>query len=166
MWEAHFLLAGHTKRQPVPTIFEAEERQFQLPPLHDNALEDAYDEMELIGFPVTLSYFDMLKTTYRGDTLACELIGKTGRKVRMVGDLVTIKYVHTVKKEWMHFGCFLDQKGEFFDTVHFPQTLQRYPFSGQGVYLIEGKVVEEFGFPSIEVDKLARLPFNVDGRRD
>ena len=166
MWEAHFMLAGQPKRQSVPAIFETEERQFVLPSLHDNALEDAYDEMELIGFPVTLSYFDMLKTTYRGNAFACQLIGQIGRKVRMVGDLVTIKYVHTVKREWMHFACFLDQKGEFFDTVHFPQSLHKYPFTGQGVYLIEGKVVEEFGFPSVEVNKMARLPFMVDGRRD
>jgi DNA-directed DNA polymerase III PolC len=166
MWEAHFLLSGQPKRQAVPAIFETEERRFELPPLLENTLEDAYDEMELLGFPVTQSYFDMLKTSYRGDTLAAELIGKVGQKVRMVGDLVTIKYVHTVKKDWMHFGCFLDEKGEFFDTVHFPQSLHKYPFTGQGLYLIEGKVVEEFGFPSVEVQKLGRLPFRVDGRRE
>ena len=51
----------------------------------------------------------------------------------------------------------LDQ-GEFFDTTHFPQSLKHYPFKGYGVYLIFGKVVEEFGFPSIEVEKLAKLP--------
>jgi DNA-directed DNA polymerase III PolC len=166
MWEAHFLLSGQPKRQAVPVIFETEERRFELPPLLDNTLEDAYDEMELLGFPVTRSYFDMLNTSYRGDTLAAELMGKVGKKVRMVGDLVTIKYVHTVKKDWMHFGCFLDEKGEFFDTVHFPQSLHKYPFTGQGLYLIEGKVVEEFGFPSVEVQKLGRLPFRVDGRRE
>jgi DNA polymerase-3 subunit alpha len=166
MWEAHFLLAGQSKRQTIPVIFETEERHFELPSLHDNQLEDAYDEMELLGFPLTLSYFDMLKTSYRGNTLASELMNKVGQKVRMTGDLVTIKYVHTIRKDWMHFGCFLDEKGEFFDTVHFPQSLKRYPFTGQGVYLIEGKVVEEFGYPSVEVQKLGRLPFMVDGRME
>jgi DNA polymerase III alpha subunit len=166
MWEAHFLLAGQSKRQTVPVIFETEERHFELPSLHDNQLEDAYDEMELLGFPLSLSYFDMLKTSYRGNTRAWGLISKVGQKVRMTGDLVTIKYVHTVRKDWMHFGCFLDEKGEFFDTVHFPQSLNRYPFTGQGVYLIEGKVVEEFGYPSVEVQKLGRLPFMVDGRME
>ncbi|MFW5663693.1 MAG: DNA polymerase III subunit alpha [bacterium] len=166
LWEAHFLLSQQPKKQTVPAIFEPEEKKFTLPPLHDNKLEDAYDEMELLGFPVTLSRFDMLKTDYRGNALACELMSKLGRKVRMVGDLVTIKYVHTVRKDWMHFGCFLDEKGEFFDTVHFPQSLQKYPFTGQGLYLIEGKVVEEFGYPSVEVEKLGRLPFKVDGRME
>ncbi len=164
LWEAHFLLSKQPRKQTAPAIFEPEEKKFTLPPLHDKPLEDAYDEMELLGFPVTLSRFDMLKTDYRGNALACDLMSKLGQKVRMVGDLVTIKYVHTVRKDWMHFGCFLDEKGEFFDTVHFPQSLQKYPFTGQGLYLIEGKVVEEFGYPSVEVSKLARLPFQVDGR--
>ena len=31
-----------------------------------------------------------------------------GRKVRMVGHLVTVKYIKTVKREWMNFGCFID----------------------------------------------------------
>jgi len=166
MWEAHFMLAKQPQRQAVPTIFETQERQFTLPSLVHNTLEDAYDEMELLGFPLTLSRFDMLKTPYRGDTQAAGLMSKVGQQVRMVGDLVTIKYVHTVKREWMHFGCFFDQHGEFFDTVHFPPSLQKYPFTGQGVYLIEGKVVEEFGYPSVEVYKLGRLPFKVDGRME
>jgi DNA polymerase-3 subunit alpha len=166
MWEAHFLLAKQPQRQAVPAIFETEEREFTLPPLVQNTLEDAYDEMELLGFPVTLSYFDMLKTSYRGNTHAADLMGKVGSRVRMVGDLVTIKYVHTVRKEWMHFGCFFDEKGEFFDTVHFPPSLKKYPFTGQGVYLLEGRVVEEFGYPSLEVEKMARLPFQVDGRME
>jgi DNA polymerase-3 subunit alpha len=82
----------------------------------------------------------------------------------MLGDLVTIKNVRTIKNEWMHFGCFLDTTGEFFDTVHFPDSLKQYPFRGYGVYLILGKVVEEFGFPSIEVEKMAKLPFKKDPR--
>jgi len=82
----------------------------------------------------------------------------------MVGDLVTIKYVRTVKKERMFFATFLDPSGEFFDTVHFPGTLKRYPFKGPGIYLILGKVVTEFGFPSLEVEKMARLPYRPDPR--
>jgi DNA polymerase-3 subunit alpha len=64
----------------------------------------------------------------------------------------------------MHFGCFLDVEGEFFDTVNFPDSLKKYPFRGHGIYLILGKVVEEFGFPSIEVHKMAKLPMKEDPR--
>ncbi len=164
MWEAHFLLSRQSQKPALPAMFDVEEREFTLPPLKSSLLEDAWDETELLGFAVSLSYFDMLQTPYRGNTLAHELMDKLGQRVRMVGDLVTIKYVHTVKKEWMHFGCFLDAKGEFFDTVHFPASLQQYPFTGQGVYLIQGRVVQEFDFPSVEVEKLARLPFKPDAR--
>ncbi|MFO7656251.1 MAG: hypothetical protein R6W78_04225 [Bacteroidales bacterium] len=74
------------------------------------------------------------------------------------------KNVRTSKGEWIHFGCFLDTSGEFFDTVNFPNSLKQYPFRGYGVYLILGKVVEEFGFPGIEVEKMAKLPYKKDPR--
>ena len=57
----------------------------------------------------------------------------------------------------MWFGTFLDANGEFFDTTHFPNSTPLYPFKGAGCYLIMGKVVEDFGFPSIEVVKFAKL---------
>jgi len=60
--------------------------------------------------------------------------------------------------------CFLDEEGHFFDTTHFPQCLKKYPFGGNGVYLIEGKVVEDYGFPGIEVEKMAKLPIYPDPR--
>jgi hypothetical protein len=34
--------------------------------MNDTRLEDAWDETELLGFPVTMSRFDMLQTSYRG----------------------------------------------------------------------------------------------------
>jgi error-prone DNA polymerase len=158
-----------TKANPVPNsqpLFKEIRKEFVLPALRNNPLEDAYDEMELIGFPLSMTRFDMLKTEYRGDTKANELLSKVGKKVRMIAELVTIKYVYTVKKEIMHFGCFLDVRGEFFDTVHFPDSLKKYPFTGYGVYLIEGKVVQEFDYPSVEVHKLARLPYKADPRME
>jgi hypothetical protein len=108
----------------------------------------------------------MLQTSYRGEVTAAGLTENTGKKVRMVGDLVTTKYVRTVKKDIMQFGCFIDHKGEFFDTVHFPNTLKKIPLHRPGVYLIEGMVSEEFGFPSVEVHRMARLPARPDPRAD
>jgi DNA polymerase-3 subunit alpha len=158
LWEAHSLM-----NRPVPvaktrTMFQVQERKYSLPELTHSVLADAYDEIELLGFPVSLSMFDMLETSFRGELFAKNLKDHIGRKVRMLGRLVTIKYVCTVRKEIMHFGTFIDVYGEFFDTVHFPPSLKNYPFRGDGVYLILGKVVEEFGFPSIEVEKMAKMP--------
>ncbi len=111
-----------------------------------------------------MSWFDMLETSFRGEVTAREMFGHTGQKVRMVGHLVTIKYIKTIKGDWMNFGCFIDTEGSFFDTTHFSQSLKNYPFKGAGTYLILGKVVEEFGFPSLEVEKLAKLPVKPDKR--
>jgi len=86
------------------------------------------------------------------------------QKVRIIDVLVTTKYRSTAKGEVMQFGISLDLAGDLFDTVHFPQSLKHWPFKGNGVYLLYGKIVEEFGFPSMEVEKLAKLPFRKDPR--
>lgn len=164
LWEAHMILGKQmVTAAPVP-LFVTAVKTFELPPLVHDPLEDVYDEMELLGFPVTLTSFDLLKTAYRGDVKAPELIHHTGKSVRMVGLLVTIKYVTTIRGELMNFGTFLDNEGQFFDTVHFPPSLKLYPFRGKGMYLIAGKVVEEFGFPSVEVVKMAKLEYKADPR--
>jgi error-prone DNA polymerase len=157
LWEAHMLLGESKKTEPGRALFETKTQKFVLPDLEQSRLEDAYDEIELLGFPVTLSRFDLLQTGFRGEIMARDMMKHLGKKVRMVGDLTSLKNVITIKKEWMHFGAFVDAEGEFFDVVNFPDTLKKYPYKGYGVYLILGKVVEEFGFPSIEVEKMAKL---------
>ena len=164
LWDAHMLLGKTTPPASMQQLFSTPARHFELPVLVHQSLEDAYDEMELLGFPVTLSAFDLLKTDFRGEVKAKELVHHIGKKVRMVGNLVTIKYVTTVRRDMMNFGTFLDDEGNFFDTTHFSDSLNRYPFRGKGIYLILGKVVEEFGFPSLEVEKLARLEYKPDPR--
>jgi DNA polymerase-3 subunit alpha len=164
LWEAHMQLGQNVAVRREQSLFQAPQRRFKLPDLEENEIEDAYDEIELLGFPVSVSAFDMLRTSFRGAVPARDLMKHAGSTVRMVGNLVCIKNVKTVKKEWMHFGTFLDHEGEFFDTVHFPKSLKNYPFRGYGVYLILGKVEEELGFPSITVEKLAKLPVKPDPR--
>jgi DNA-directed DNA polymerase III PolC len=164
LWEAHMLINGRNNATPSPALFSTDVRKFVLPELLAGRLEDAYDETELLGFPVSMSWFDMLITTFRGETMASGMLARTGAKVRMVGHLVTVKYIKTVKGEWMNFGCFIDYEGNYFDTTHFSCSLKEYPFKGSGTYLISGKVTEEFGHPSVEVEKLARLPVKPDPR--
>lgn len=164
LWEAH-LFFGKRKNEVIQnTLFKVSGKQFTLPQLDHSSVEDAYDEIELIGFPVTIGYFDLLKTNFRGEIKAREMLEHIGETVRMLGQLVTRKYVKTVRGEIMHFGTFIDDEGEFFDTTHFPNSLKLYNFQGYGVYLILGKVEEEFGFPSLVVQKMARLPVVEDPR--
>jgi DNA-directed DNA polymerase III PolC len=164
LWQVHLLL-NQAVAVPMPKpLFAPADRQYSLPNLAQSPVEDAYDELELLGFPVTLTHFDLLQTVFRGAIGAGQLAVHVGKRVRMIGLLVTIKYVRTVRKEIMHFGTFVDAQGEFFDTVHFPPSLKVYPFKGNGVYLILGRIVHEFGHPSIEVEKLAKLPIVPDPR--
>lgn len=164
LWESHMLI-GKVKEDPTSyELFGIRSREFSLPALVQETIEDAYDEIEILGFPVTISYFDLLTTKFRGEILARDLVNNIGKTVKMVGQLASLKNVYTVKKEFMHFGAFLDAEGEFFDTVNFPDSLKKYPFRGYGVYLIQGKVVEEFGFPSVEVEKMAKLGMLQDPR--
>ncbi|PWD97495.1 DNA polymerase III subunit alpha [Marinilabilia rubra] len=166
LWEGHLLLGGSKKSNTGKVLFQTDSPQYDLPSFEQSSLEDAYDEIELLGFPVGCTFFDMLKTSFRGEVHASGLEQNVGKNVRMVGQLVTVKYVRTVKKEIMHFATFLDSRGEFFDTVHFPPVLKAWPFRGDVVYLIQGKVVSEFGQPSVEVEKMAPLPLNPDPRGD
>ncbi|MBN2861808.1 MAG: DNA polymerase III subunit alpha, partial [Bacteroidales bacterium] len=163
LWEAHFLI-NKSKPEQGKTLFSQPVKNFTLPDLAQDKLDDAYDEIELLSFPVSMSWFDMLETTYRGDVAAHEMIKYKGMSVRMIGHLVTIKYIKTIKKEWMNFGCFIDLEGDYFDSIHFPQSLKQFPFKGAGTYLIKGKITEEYGYPSIEVEKMARLPVKPDKR--
>ncbi|MCX6248835.1 MAG: DNA polymerase III subunit alpha [Bacteroidetes bacterium] len=149
---------------PNPVLFYTPSKRYELPILEQDTVEDVYDEVELLGFPVKHTYFDLLETSFRGEIMAKEMMGCLGKKVRMLGQLVTIKYVRTVKKEWMHFGTFIDSTGHFFDTVHFPDSATNFPFRGDGIYLVLGKIVEEFGFPSMEVQKMAKMPLKKDPR--
>ena len=81
------------------------------------------------------------------------------KQVRILGYLVAIKNTGTSKGERMHFGTFLDEEGEFIDTVHFPPSSKKYPFTGKGIYLLQGRVIEEFDAICIEVDYMLRLKY-------
>jgi len=163
LWEAHMMI-NKNKQENIRPLFSTPPRNFSLPELVQGKIEDVYDEIELFGFPVTVSWFDMLETSFRGEVPANKMMDYLGRKVRMVGHLVTVKYIKTAKNDWMNFGCFIDAEGSFFDTTHFAKSLNSWPFKGSGTYLILGKVVEEFGFPSLEVEKMAKLPVKPDKR--
>ena len=166
LWEAHMLCSKTTTQEFTPQLFEPETPKFNVPSMADSPIENAYDEIELLGFPVSATYFELLQTKFRGNLEISTLAQQKGKTVKLTVLLVTIKYVWTSKKELMHFGTFITPSGHFIDTVHFADSLKSYPFTGHGVYLIEGVVSIEFGHPSIEVKKMARLPFQPDPRNE
>lgn len=160
MWKTY----TSTRRETYTTLFSRSEQEYTLPTLMEVPYEQAFDEIDLIGFPLCSPY-DLLKEVPDVKTINADEIKKynTG-KISIIGYYVTRKHVTTVHGKHMNFGTWIDKKGEFFDTTHFPRAVEQYPFRGKGCYLITGKVVEDFGFPSIEVTAMEKLPYVTDKR--
>ena len=58
-------------------------------------------------------------------------------------------------------------RGENIHTLlrtSFPQSLKKYPLYGQGLYLIEGRVMLDYGSPSIDVQRCGMMPLKPDPR--
>ncbi len=159
LWES-MLYFNKAKSKPTTTVdlFDTEPKEYPLPELKRNALEDAFDEIELLGFPLC-NPFDLLATRNYGDTVALDLSNRKGKQVHIVGYLVTTKDAFTVKNhDHMCFGTFFDVQGEAFDTVHFPGSAAKFPFRGRGFYEVKGKVTEDFGVYAIDVHWMDKLP--------
>ena len=128
-----------------------------MPKLEPQPYEDAFDEIELLGFPLC-NPFLLLDSQYADNTTAQGMAQKLTQTVQITGYLVTIKYTRTKDGKTMYFATFYDHQGIVFDTTHFPQVAMRYPFKGKGFYRICGKVVDDFGYPMIEVTYMQKLP--------
>jgi DNA polymerase-3 subunit alpha/error-prone DNA polymerase len=138
-------------------------KEYKLPVLERNAFEDAFDEIELLSFPVSCSYFDLLQTKYRGDVLVRDLLKYHKKEVKMVGYLIATKDNPSVNG-LMYFGTWIDVEGQFFDTAHFADSIAQYPFKGAGCYLLLGRVEIDYHFPTITITKMAKIPFIADPR--
>ena len=138
-------------------------KDYKLPNLERCDFEDAFDEIELLGFPVSSSPFDLLRTKYRGDVLAKDLLKYHKKTVRMIAYLISRKHVPTKMGE-MYFGTWIDAEGEYFDTAHFANSLEQYPFLGGGCYLLLGRVEVDYHFPTITITKMTKMTFRPDPR--
>ena len=156
LWDAHLILSKTKKTVPLKELFVRTHEPSQLPALEYGQFEDQIDEMQILGFPYC-SPFDMLARQYNGMTYAKELLPNLGNTVYMLGYYVNIKRVHTIHGDVMYFGSFIDSRGHLFDTVHFPQSIADYPFTGKGCYLIKGKVIEDFNITSVDVSHMQRI---------
>ncbi len=161
--EARMILTEYKVDHNNGRLFATAEPEYNLPELSHSFLEDAYDELEIFGFPVTCSPFELLQTDYRGSHMAKDLASYSGKRVRMVAYLISRKNVPTSQGN-MNFGTWIDIEGTYFDTTHFAKCLVTYPFTGGGCYLLQGRVDVDFSFPSIVIEKMARLPFQPDPR--
>lgn len=164
LWQTH-LHFGLRPPDPQPRLFETEQRHFTLPDLPTTAFEEAFDQMELLGFPLCDPFLLARDPLPRG-VLVRQLPEMVGKLVQAVGYVVHVKRTSTRNGKPMYFGTFIDREGRFLDTVHFPPSVAAQPYRGRGIYLIKGKVMVEFGYHSIEVSHFEKLPIMTDPRLD
>lgn len=170
MWQLHFRLSKTKTTHPENRLFEPTRTDAKLPQLEHHWLEDVYDELELFGFPLC-NPFDLLPLHDDADSDKVEVFADDfkmfiGKTITTIGYKVTLKPTGTSKGESMFFGTFLDRHGHFIDTVHFPPVAKKFPVSGWGLFSITGRVMEEFGAISIEVESITRLKLLSDPRLD
>jgi len=160
---ASLLLNNYKPENRNLKLLQEPAKEFTLPVLERSVFEDAFDEIELLSFPVSCTVFDILQTKYRGDVMAKDLVQYHKKQVKMLAYLISRKHVPT-KRGAMYFGTWIDHEGAYFDTAHFPDCLEEYPFKGGGCYLLLGNVEVDYHFPTITITKMAKMPFIPDPR--
>lgn len=164
LWEAHLLLHNNFKPSVYKeALFEYLEPDMSLPALSFDPLEDIYDEIEFLDFTINSPFklcAEPLESTLTSDNLY-EIFGK---HINLYGYLITWKSIRAKNGKIMGFGYFYDLSGKFFDTVHFPYSLEKHPLRGSGIYYLSGKVVEDFGFYSIDVESMRKVELKPDPR--
>ncbi|SDR80146.1 DNA polymerase III, alpha subunit [Formosa sp. Hel1_31_208] len=163
LWQAHLKISKTVLEEHIMTLFKTERISYKTPKLSSTDLENAFDEIELLGFPLC-NPFHLLKIPSSNPMRAKQLIGFQHKTIVIEGYLVAVKNTKTANRKNMFFGTFLDYDGNFIDTVHFPPVAAKYPFRGNGIYSITGKVMVEFDCITIEVSRMERATIIEDPR--
>ncbi|QCX39628.1 DNA polymerase III subunit alpha [Aureibaculum algae] len=163
LWQAHLKISKVPLQEDRITLFKTERISYKTPELKSTELENAFDEFELLGFPLCNPFKLLTKPQYN-NSRARHLPHYKNKTIAIEGYLVTTKRTSTSNSKTMYFGTFLDRDGDFIDTVHFPPAAIKYPFRGKGIYAIIGKVLEEFDCINIEVSSMHRLAIIEDPR--
>jgi DNA polymerase-3 subunit alpha len=163
LWEAHLKISKTVIQEHIITLFKTEKINYKTPQLTSTDLENAFDEIELLGFSLC-NPFHLLKNPSPSNLRANHLLSFKNKTITIEGYLVTTKNTSTSNGKRMCFGTFLDREGNFIDTVHFPPVASKFPFRGKGIYTITGKVLEDFDCVNIEVSRMERETIIEDPR--
>ncbi len=164
LWYSIFQQKKSANKVKQRRMFKPVERKFDMPALNISVYEHAFDQMEILGFALVNPFDLVLKADIKSTIYAKHFKQFINETIMVYGYMITVKRTSTSGGLRMNFGTFIDAEGYWIDTVHFPEVAKRYPFRGKGIYKIIGKVVEEFGFLSIEVSELEKIPFMEDPR--
>ena len=159
LWEANFL---QKRNQPAlhlgQPLFTDKPLEFQLPDLADDPIDDLYDQMEILGFPLT-NHFSLVDDDPGKYVAAKDLPRYLGKNITVLVYFIARKHVQTKNKDQMFFGTFVDSNLDWIDTVHFPDSAKKFPFYSNGFYRIKGKVVADFDVCSLEVNYMVQVNF-------
>lgn len=159
LWEANFLQKKNKAHIPASdSLFEEKPVEFTLPELTDNAIDDLYDQKEILGFTLT-NPFAMVDEDAAKYMPAREIGNHLHKVVTVLAYFIASKHVQTKNNDVMFFGTFIDRDLDWLDTVHFPDAARTYPMHSGGFYKVTGRVVEDFGVYSIEARKMVKVGF-------
>jgi DNA-directed DNA polymerase III PolC len=158
-WEANFLQSKNKSHVPASrSMFEEAPVNFTLPQLIDEPIDDAHDELEILDFPLR-NPFEMASEDPYTYSLAKDMSKYLGKEMTMLVYFITDKINITANNQKMCFGTFMDVNLDWVDTVHFPDIYKKYPVKGKGFYRVTGKVMEDLGVYTMEVNKIFRVPY-------
>lgn len=167
LWKAHalFFSAKYEKNNASfsSPLFEEPMQNYDLPSLEEHPMELIFDQLDLLGFPLC-NPFELLSESVPPHTLAEAIPRSKAQRVEMYGYLVSVKRSTTNRGELMCFGTFLDFNGDTLDTVHFPESVKKYPFQGKGIYHMKGIITEEWGYYGLEVGYMRKMRWMDDVR--
>lgn len=164
LWKARHILNHNQYGGEQKQLFDYAPQDYKLPVFPIEALEVAFDQIELLGFPLCAP-FKLLKDSLPKPIFLSKALPKyKNSTVTIFGYLITVKNTTTSNGKRMQFGTFLDYSGNWIDTVHFPPIAKKYPFRGRGIYKLTGKVIEEFEFYCLEISQMERMPYIEDVR--
>lgn len=159
LWEAHSLHKKHQLQlQNTQPLFNEPPLRFALPDLSGHPLDDIYDQIHHLGFPLC-NPFGLVDDDPLRYVPAKELFNHAGKVVTVLVYFITHKHVPTKNGEEMYFGTFLDSNLDWVDTVHFPESARQYPLDKSGFFKATGKVTLDFGVVSLEVSKMETVSY-------
>ncbi|WP_055442271.1 DNA polymerase III subunit alpha [Lacinutrix himadriensis] len=163
LWQAIFKLNVSKAKTTQAKLFKTEHKRFNLPTINTSFVEEAYDQMELLGFPLC-DYFDLIDEPLNESVLVKDLSQNINKTVLLYGVLVNTRFHRASNGKIIRFCTFTDREGNYFDTVHFTKVVERYPIHGLGVYACFGKVTASFDFCSLDIRWSRKLALKSDPR--
>jgi error-prone DNA polymerase len=128
-----------------------------MPPYDERTL--LRQEQESFGFLISRHPLELYADRLKGLNLVSsrDLDKHIGKRVQVVGWLLTGKIVSTKKKELMEFLTFEDLDG-LIETVFFPKVYDRYchMLTRTRPYLLRGKVEEDHGAVTLTVEEVRK----------